>query len=234
MPDMHAVADHAVDSTGLLPDLQSRLGWLYDLEVDEDVRDFLVTDRQVLAALTAGQGHRDSDEKLLVHQAADGIDVALYLEASVLGRLAATDPREQLSVRNLQDFCTVMEGLSHFSYLAWNAVRDRPVTLLELEVQGEVDKYMGARLLLARQPGAHLGAVLLDCLFGETRLDPQLDAGERVRYADAAHLAGRYCAGLAHRYPADRLVPAMLRELRDFYRMPQAAKVSRIRATGFT
>lgn len=217
----------------LLPDLQAQLGRLYDVELPEDVRDFLVTDRRLLAAITAGEQHRDTDEKLLIREAGDCLDVALYLEAEVLARLAAADPREQLSGRNLADFWTVIEGVSHFNYLAWNAARDRPVTLLELEMQGEVDKYVSTRLLLESQPGAGLGAPLLDRLFDEPGFDPALGPEERGRYAAAAHLAGRYCAGLEHRYPVSRLVPAMLRELRDFYRLPQTAKVSRIRAAGF-
>lgn len=228
-----ASANASVLPGELLTDLEAQLRQLYAVELAEDVRDFLVTDKLLVAALTAGEQHRDIDEKLLIRQGVDGLDVALYLEAEVLARLAAADPRKQLSGTNLADFWTVIEGLSHFNYLAWNAARDKPVTLLELEVQGEVDKYVSTRLLLARQPAASLGGPLLQRLFDEPGLDPCLDAEERDRYAAAAHLAGRYCAGLENRYPPDRLVPAMLRELRDFYRLPQTAKVSRIRAAGF-
>jgi hypothetical protein len=217
----------------LLRDLQLALSQLYDVELCHDVRDYLVTDQVLLDALTNGSPGREIDEKLIVHEADGAVDLALYLDARVLARLAAADPLQQLSGRNLADFWTVLEGISHFHYLAWNATHDRPVTLLELEMQAEVDKYVSTRMLLARQPGAQLGGALLDRLFVETVLAPELDPDERTRYRAASHLAGRYCASLEARFPAERLVPEMVRELRAFYRLPQSAKVSRVRAASF-
>lgn len=217
----------------LLRDLQMGLSGLYDLPLAHDVRDFLVTDQAMLHALTQGRPGREVDEQLIVQEAEGNLDLALYLDSRVLERLDVADPRQQLSGGNLADFWTVLEGISHFLYLAWNAGHDKPVTLLELEMQAEVDKYVSTRMLLAAQPGTWLGGPLLDRLFVETVLLPALDPTEQVRYRDASHLAGRYCASLETRYPVKRLVPEMVRELRGFYRLPQAAKVSRIRAANF-
>lgn len=218
----------------LLRDLQRRLASLYDLPLAQDVCDYLVTDPTLLGELTGGRAGREIDEKLIVVEAADGVDLALYLDRRVLDRLEADDPRQRLGGHNLADFWTVLEGISHFNYFAWNACRDRPVTLLELEVQGEVDKYLGTRALLHAQPAASLGRPLLTRLFEEPGFAAALTAEELERYRAACHLAGRYCASLECRYPADRLAPEMMRELRDFYRLSQGAKVSRIRAAGFT
>lgn len=217
----------------LLRDMQEQLGRIYAVELAHDVSDFLVTDADLLDSLTAGSPGRDIDEKLIIMQGDDGIDVALYLDAAVLTRLAAADPRQQLCGSNLGDFWTLLEGVSHFSYLVWNAALDQSVSLLELEMQAEVDKYVTTRLLLEQQPGADLGGPLLQRLFIDTCALPGLDDEERDRYHDASHLACRYCADLESRYPADRLTPELVRELRSFYRLPQAAKVSRIRAAHF-
>jgi hypothetical protein len=214
----------------LLRDLQLGLSGLYDLPVPHDVEDFLVTDHALLHALTCGQPGRPVDEKLIVQESDGGLDLALYLDPGVLARLDAADPRRELSGLNLADFWTVLEGISHFLYLAWNASHDKPVTLLELEMQAEVDKYVSTRLLLAGQPTTALGRPLLDRLFVDTVLVPALDAAEQDRYRAASHLAGRYCASLESRYPVGGLVPEMVRELRAFYRLSQSAKVSRIRA----
>jgi hypothetical protein len=214
-------------------DMQEQIGRFYAVELAHDVRDFLITDAVLLDSLTAGAPGRAIDEKLIVMEGDDGIDLALYLDAAVLARLAAADPRERLCGANLADFWTLLEGVSHFSYLVWNAAFDQPVSLLELEMQAEVDKYVSTRLLLEQQPDADLGGPLLQRLFIDTCPLPGLDDEERDRYHDASHLACRYCADLESRYPADRLTPGLVRELRSFYRLPQAAKVSRIRAAHF-
>lgn len=217
----------------LLGAIQDQLGRLYDVDLEADVRDYIVTDREMCAALTAGTPGRLSDEQLIVVESDGGVDLALYLDSAVLERLAAADPRENLSGTNLADFWTVLEGVSHFHYLAWNAAFDKPVTLLELEMQAEVDKYVSTRLLLHKQPTATLGAPLMKRLFEDPALDPRLDAEEMDRYQVASTFAGRYCAKLEARFPVAPFTPDLLRELRTFYRLPQTAKIARIRAQGF-
>jgi hypothetical protein len=217
----------------LLGSMQGQLGQLYDVEVPHDVRDYVVTDRELLAALTAGSPARSCDEQLIVVEGEGNLDVALYLDRGVLERLLAADPRESISGANLADFWTVLEGVSHFHYLAWNAAFDKPVTLLELEMQAEVDKYVSTRLLLQAQPAATLGGPLLQRLFDEPALDPDLAPEEIDRYQAACALAARYCAGLESRFPAASFPQELLRELRTFYRLPQTAKIERIRSRGF-
>jgi hypothetical protein len=70
-------------------------------------------------------------------------------------------------------------------------------------------------------------------LFDEPALDPALEAEEIDRYQAASALAGRYCADLESRFPAATFTPDLLRELRTFYRLPQTAKIGRIRSRGF-
>jgi hypothetical protein len=213
--------------------MQGQLGRLYDVELQHDVRDYLVTDRAFLTALTAGNPGRSAEEQLIVVETEGAVDVALYLDQGVLERLVAADPRHGISGANLADFWTVLEGVSHFHYLAWNAGFDKPVTLLELEMQAEVDKYVSTRLLLQAQPDATLGGPLLRRLFDEPALDPALGPEEIDRYQAASALAGRYCAGLESRFPGVAFTQELLRELRTFYRLPQTAKIGRIRSRGF-
>ena len=213
--------------------MQAQLGRLYDTELEHDVRDYLVTDRDLLTALTAGSPGRVSDEQLIVVEGDGAVDLALFVDHAVLGRLAAADPREHLSGTNLADFWTVLEGVSHFHYVVWNAGFDKPVTLLELEMQAEVDKYISTRLLLQDLPPATLGKPLLTRLFDDPAYDPRLAPDEMDRYQAATALAGRYCAKLESRFPLMALTPDLLRELRTFYRLPQTAKIARIRDHAF-
>jgi len=172
-------------------------------------------------------------EKLLVSHQADGVDIALYLDAELLERLAGRDPRERLDHGNFADFCTVLEGVSHFNYVAWRAAADRCVTLLELEMQAEVDKYVSARALLSGQAETSSAVDVYRRLFGELRFHEDLSDEELERYRDASLFARRYCHSLESRFEAGPPKAAMIRELRSFYRMPQPAKVSHIHARSF-
>jgi hypothetical protein len=206
----------------LIADLQRLLAALYGIEVGEDVRDYVVTDAAGLGA------ERDAPEQLLIAEGDGELGLALYLDPALLARLQARDPRRRLCGRNLADFCTVLEGVSHFNYVAWNAARDKAVTLLELEMQAEIDKYLAARVLLGSQDAGGLDGPLLAHLFDEPAFDTTLPPAALERYRDANRLAGRYCHSLECRFPAGAPVPAMVRELQAFFRWPQPAKVSHI------
>ena len=60
----------------VLHGLQSLLGRLYDVELDYDVYDFLVTDRGALRGLAPSNDARASEEELLLAETPDGAGVA--------------------------------------------------------------------------------------------------------------------------------------------------------------
>lgn len=214
----------------LLADLQRLLAGLYAIDVGEDVLDYVVTDATGLGTAAATDAACTAPEQLLIEEGEGEIGLALYLDPALLARLEALDPRHELCGRNLADFCTVVEGVSHFNYVAWNAARDKTVTLLELEMQAEIDKYLGARILLGRQDASALEGALFGYLFDAPAFDDSLSPVALERYRDANRFAGRYCRSLESRFPAGAPAPAMVRELRDFFRWPQPAKVSHIRS----
>lgn len=216
----------------MLRNLQKLLARLYRIEPPADVRDYLITDARQAQALE-GDGGRETEEKLLVAEGGDELHLALYLDAELLERLASQDPFECLGADNLEDFCKVIEGLSHFNYLTWNAHADRRVTLLELELQAEIDKYIGARTLATHQARPELAARLLAVLFESPRFHATLSAAEHDRYSHAARFAGWYCRSLEARYACGLPGGDMLEELRAFYRLPQPAKLSHIHSAAF-
>ena len=113
--------------------------------------------------------------------AAAKLALSLYLDPALLARLARADPLERLHAGNVADCCTALEGVSHFLYLAWNAGHDKPVSLLELEMQAEVDKYVASHWLLRRQLPERFPAELPQLLFERARIDR--GAGGRARRA---------------------------------------------------
>jgi len=206
---------------------QALLSDLYALDLAYEVDDFVTTDAVLARALDAGG--RELDEKLLIAETDGEAEVSLYLEPGVLERLAQSDPLEKLDADNLEDFWTAFEGVSHFTYYAWNAQLEKPVTLLELELQAEVDKYIATTLLLLRQ-GQRQPRGLHHWLFEMPRLDERLDGDELDRYRSANRYAGKYCRKLAPAIARGAADEATRAELRRFYRLSQASKIEHIEA----
>ena len=208
----------------LLGKLETMLHDLYALDVGYAVSDFLITDEAVARSLDTGG--RNVDEKLLIAEGDGEADVALYLERELLDRLERHDPLTKLDGGNLADFWSALEGVSHFTYYAWNAARDKAVSLFELELQAEVDKFVTTGLLLREQTGREPGG-LHGWLFDTPTLAAELAAHERERYRRANRYAARYCQRLTLGRDDEA---ASHRELRHFYRLSQASKLAHIDA----
>jgi hypothetical protein len=207
----------------LLQQFQAMLAGIYDLPDGEDVSRFLV-DRARLPAELRGS---PAEEQLLVAEEPDGIALGLYLAPDLLARLARHDPRASLVGGNLADCWTALEGVSHFTYLGFHARHDRPVSLHELELQAEVDKFVCSLWLLAEQQPTRSPAGLHHLLFTRSHVDVAR-AGERApMYRRASGWAARYCGRLAGRArtAARSLPPVALGELRRFYRLTNAGKL---------
>jgi hypothetical protein len=212
----------------VLRGLQSLLARLYDVELPYDVYDFLVTDRRAVSCPDPENDRRVLDEELLLAETPDGVGVALYLDPDVLRRLEAADPHHALTENNLGDYCTALEGVSHFVYSTWRLDRDSPVSLLELETQAEVDKYAVTVFLLAHQQGGESYPAQVHArLFDRVRFDARLNPDQYERYRTAHALAANYCRRLERRFVnrGEARIEALVRELRGFYRLRHAAKL---------
>ncbi len=218
----------------LLDKLQGLLDGIYDTELAHNVQDFLVTDSAIIQGLISDDASPQVNETLFVQQSDNEIGLMLYLDQGLLERLQKSDPIDRLNDQNFADFCVVLEGVSHFNYMVWNAAKDKCVTLMELEMQAEVDKYVGATALLEQQNNPALAASLLAQLFDDPAFHDTLSAEELMRYQDANDFAGHFCRSLESRFPGSAMAPHRVEVLREFYRWPQSAKVSHIQSNHFT
>ena len=208
--------------------LQHTLEDIYAINTAYRVEQFIFTDPQLARQLDNTPLAREIPEKLLVYQHPDGLDISLYLDSQLLEKLQQSNPLEKLAVENLNEFCHVIEGISHFIYLVWNASQGRQVTQLELEIQAEIDKYITCAALFARQCDGEIPPQLHRHLFDEVQFDRQLHGVELQRYILANEYAKRYCR-LIHEYLL-RLRSGVLitREIRRFYRLLHRQKIAHI------
>ncbi len=209
-----------------LKPIQRHLQRIYEVHVPHNVDDFVVTDRALLEAL--GDDTRKSDEKLLVVQNGEEVELALYLDPEIMERLREDDPTRRLHHGNIADFFTALEGVSHFLYLTWNAEYERGVSLLELEMQAEVDKYVSTAMIFGSQDEGRVPQQLYAWLFDDPVFDQSLDGESLKRYRDANYYASRYCSQIEAYYFRERRSGNLMNELRRFYRLPQHHKIKRI------
>lgn len=208
-----------------LAQMQRQLQTLYDVSLEHSVEDYLVTDRAFLDAVSRESRGRDTPERLLFAESGGELLVSLYLDRDLVDGLATSDPYTRLDAANLKEFCTALEGVSHFVYLLFNATHQRPVSRLELELQAEVDKFFAVWMLSATQGRALDVESLSAWLFDRCRFDPALGDGERDRYETANRLARAFCKRLHEVLESDGGEVSLYPELRRFYRMRHFEKI---------
>ena len=191
----------------LATSIQGGLERLYQLDRVADVDAFVEP---------AGEGGR---EALMVRVADDGA-VEMSLRLPNLGRRDF----DLLRDGDLDPLCQIIEGVSHFVYLASRAREDRRTTQLELELQAEVDKYVV--LVAALGPRSDDDrARLRERLYDDVSFtdDEGTEVGDRYRIAN--QVAARYVRHLDRAFLRDGQVHGLHRELRRFFRLGQEDKL---------
>ncbi|MDB4941214.1 MAG: hypothetical protein JWP97_748 [Labilithrix sp.] len=162
----------------------------------------------------------DERETLFVRESEDGLELLLRLPK-------LTDRTVDVEGAGLDPLCQIIEGVSHFVYLADRASQHRETTQLELEVQAEVDKYviLAASLESSSHFDARTSQRLRDRLYGDVSYlhDAGSEQGERYRLAnDCAH---RFTSRLEKEYVTRGRFGELQGELRRFFHMGQGAKL---------
>lgn len=174
--------------------VQRSLTSLYRLDLDFDAARFVVEPARARELLPPGSPRTG----LVVLEEADAAQVGLYVDPADLD-----DPR------------AVFEETSHLVYLAWQCARGHRVSLLELEIQAEVDRYAFVRLA-GGDALAHFRGV---------RFHEGLGSQARRRYRQAHRAALRTCRDLERRFPRRGDTPGLLAVLRRYYRLGPQAKL---------
>jgi hypothetical protein len=157
-------------------------------------------------------------ETLLVRDAGGALEIVLYLPR------AAVERAEGSPAPTFDELCQVIEGVSHFLYLAERARRELPATQLELELQAEVDKYL---LLTHDRRGFHpaRARAVRARLFDRVRYLHAPDTERGARYRMANDLAARFARRLDAIFTRHGRFEPMRAVLRRFYGAGQTEKI---------
>ena len=230
-PIPYASRQHAVTTKASAPnngkqmfvDLQCTLAKRYDIHQPHSVEAFISHDAEALAKLTGVTP--ESPEMLLVHEDGNNLDITLFLDQAVITALSGLRWDKHWNGEYFNEFCIVLEGISHFVYLSWNAHYDRPVKLLELELQAEIDKFIFAAL----EAQSADNAKLISRLFENVQYRPGQSKETRHRYQTANHLAQHYCLWLGKHFDLQHPDHQLRAELARFYRISGQSKINHIR-----
>jgi hypothetical protein len=202
--------------------LQEQLEAIYQTRCEMKVADFVVDPEMGKRLGSTGR----SGEELLVLEQPDGLEVALCLDPVLLERLAPFELNRAANVvdAELDAFCQVTEGVSHFLYLAFAASHERQVSLFELEVQAEIDKFATIVMHGWANDSASWTEDVHRRLFDCVSYRQELSTEERARYEEANRIARDYCARLLPHVRSRRL-DKLLGALRHSYRLGADAKM---------
>ena len=202
--------------------VQAHLEAIYGLTCEARAEAFVV-DSEVAARL-GGTGR--AQEELLVSEGDGELELALYIAPALLHRLAPyeTGPLGALLDVELEGYCLVAEGVSHFLYVTHTALHGRTVSLLELEAQAEVDKFVLCLLHRWGDGVREWAEELRTRLFDRVSYGRRLSREERWRYEEANRLSRNFCSRLMG-HVAGRRLERLLSELRYAYRLGAEAKL---------
>lgn len=207
----------------MLSRVQRGLETLYRLDSELDVGHFLVDE----AARDAAGVARSPREQLLLQEDEDGLCLGLFLAPELMESVRGCETAQLLTGALFGNFMMLVEGVSHFVYVAFKASANQNVSALELELQAEVDKYVTC--LLAGEHTEQVSTRIRERLYKNIEYDDDLDEHEQERYRLANLKALRYSASLERRYVRSNKVSDMLCELRHFYRLSLPRKMAFIR-----
>jgi hypothetical protein len=199
--------------------LQCLIEDLYRLESPLRVEDFCV-DAASLVDVVDLRGKR---EMLLIVTDEHATDVGLFIAEEVIeGAQRFVDSTDVLDRADaIDDFCVALEGVSHFVYFMFcGNAQTRPVSLIELELQAELDKFLFLRLLCPVPE-------LRERLFARFRLREGLLPEEEERYRVANARAHRYARWLDEKFSRGAVDEA-LEDARALYRKPLEFKLDHI------
>jgi len=163
------------------------------------------------------------ENQILIKEGCDEAEVAILINRDLLNRIRySTFPRD-FTITRLPDLSIVIEEISHFNTYCHKAKIEETVSGLELEVQGEVDKFALSLEYLNERNEENLKHEAFEALFGSYKVAPWVPKEEVRRYEEAHAIARNFCRRLLQ---GNLKLEERRQEFRDFFNLSTAEKLS--------
>ncbi len=217
-----------------LTQIDQALKRLYNLETNHCAEHFLLPsppDRYLKKVASKDlQGalyiYSYDTDKLIKEQT---VDLGIYLSNGVEEELKTFATwQNPWKIDQLKAFTVATEEVSHFHYLIYNLERERRVSQFELELQGEIDKFLLLFFCksLSQDKGRLRFEDIFQQLFWNYQLASHLSEEEKERYLDASRYAQRFIRKMKTLFGENLRIPQVLKQTRLFYRMALGYKMA--------
>lgn len=203
--------------------IESAIKGLYRISVPFCSKDFLL-EKIPAAPLAQPVSHASLKGALFIQHhpsQSEELNLGIYLDPSVRAALDNFPSWEKgkWTLEQTQAFNVATEEISHFLYLTFHVLNEKPVTELEMELQAEIDKFL-LTYFANRVKGEEnsLFESLFEALFYNYSLSENLSDTQKQRYEEANCLARRYLHKRAEQITQTRHHPVLFDSLRAFYR----------------
>lgn len=192
---------------------------IYGLESDIDIDEYLVNVEYRGDDIIVGN-RMGGREALLIKNSGDMTELGLFIAPEILDVLEHSSP-----LASPDEFACAAEGVSHFVYAYDRISQNKNMTKLELELQGEVDKFIVLSLAASKVRGS-VSLKFFNMQFEDHRFDPALGENECRRYAEASRLAAKFCHHLLVRCFNPLSLSELLPAARNFFVRDLSGKIA--------
>ena len=190
--------------------LQKKIEKLYGLYSHPEADQYLINNDQLELF-----HHQDADiPKVLCIEEETDMSMAIYL-----GQKIFTNIHKPIKIFSFEDFCVMAEEISHYVYLVWSKCNNKQISLLDLEIQGEVDKYLLACEIYRTDKD------LFEKIFKNFSFQKDLSTEERERYEQANRLSMKLVQSIEKKKVSKQKKTTWLRA---FYRHSFSHRISMI------
>jgi len=212
------------EHVSFLTTLQLALESHYDIDVPYSIGDFVCHSAQTETGHASCKG--TTPEMLVYREDGTNFDLSLFLNPALLSGIDNETYTKDWQGEIFDNGCIVLEGVSHFLHMVFNAHYDRQISLLDLEIQAEIDKFIFAVLNTTYKDSPD---DLLSRLFCDISYRDELSDALKLRYQTANDLAYSYSQWLTDNFALNRNNKSLLAEVGRVYRLNGAAKQQHIR-----
>ncbi len=205
---------------------------LYNLDVSHRAENFIIEPNSAKSRTIPVEAASGQQAAVIVKFTAkdpSNVDLGIYFGDQIkadISRMESIEPA-QWPHQELNALSVVAEEISHFHYLVDRFQAEQRVTQLELELQGEIDKFLLIFYLVQQTMGEsrQLFETIFEQVFYRFTWAGNLSDEQKQRYVQANEQARQFVKNFGDTMWGRRSQEQCLEYLRHFYRLSQTEKL---------
>ncbi|MCB0419101.1 MAG: hypothetical protein H6617_00270 [Bdellovibrionaceae bacterium] len=214
--------------------IEKALSEIYNLDLPVRAEDFLLVQPTAGTVVSSGKNFESMHGAIYLqyNEAAEvadepQLDVGIFFSDSLRETLNSTPIDKPHAWSEAQSHAVAIAGeeISHFHYLLYHALSGRSVSQLELEIQGDIDKFL--LLYFSRQQWEEqCFEEVFERVFEKFSLSARLTTEQVNRYLEANQFARKCIHKHRKVLLSSENMETALKSLRRFYRLGASEKIS--------